>query len=169
MRRATVVLTLILSTEAHAQTSDSISTARDWVIGVSAGIPGYEREPVPMLFTVGLNVSQTKPGRLGADFSIGTMPTAIVLGAAVLGARGGVVFPIAPSPAVTLLPSAGVSLVGGAAEGGGGAIAGLNAGVATIFWTGDVGIRTGVTWHRFQDFRESVWLVEFGVVHTKRL
>ena len=71
----------------------------------------------PELFTIGLNVSQTTPGRLGADFSIGTMPRALMERAAVLGARGGVVFPIAPTADVLVLPSAGVSLLGGAGEG----------------------------------------------------
>ena len=73
-----------------APTADSAATPRDWLIGVSAGVPGYEREPVPELFTIGLNVSQTTPGRLGADFSIGTMPRALIARAAVLGARAGV-------------------------------------------------------------------------------
>ena len=164
-----VVCTLALSaTRASAQrpTADSAAT-RDWLIGVSAGIPGYERQPVPELFTIGLNVSQTTPGRLGADFSIGTMPRALMERAAVLGARAGVVFPIAPTADVLVLPSAGVSLLGGAGEGGGGAIAGMNAGIAAVIWSGDVGVRTGITWHRFQDFRGAIWLVEFGVVHTR--
>jgi len=117
------------------------------------------------LFTIGVNVSQTTPGRLGADFSIGTMPRAFAAGAAVLGARAGAVFPLAPTPDVLLLPSAGVSLLGGAGEGGGAAIAGVNAGIAAVIWSGNLGARTGITWHRFQDFRGAIWLVEFGVVH----
>lgn len=145
--------------------ADSAANSSGWLVGVSAGLPGYDREPVPELFTIGLNVSQTTPGRLGADFSIGTMPRAFVAGAAVLGARAGAVLPLAPTPDLLLLPSAGVSLLGGAGEGGGAAIAGVNAGIAAVIWSGDVGARTGITWHRFQDFRGAIWLVEFGVVH----
>ena len=48
-----------------------------------------------------------------------------------------------------------------------GAIGGFNAGAAMVFWTNDVGFRSGITWHRFQDFRESVWLVEIGIVHAR--
>jgi len=162
-----LILSVALATTAHAQRPDSISSLRDWVIGVSAGIPGYEREPVPALFTVGLTVSQTKPGRLGADFSIGTMPYAFTAGAAVLGARAGVVLPLSPSADVSFLPSAGVSVVAGGGEGGAAAVAGLNTGIATILWTGDTGLRAGITWHRFQDFRATIWLMEFGVVHAK--
>jgi hypothetical protein len=165
LRRASVLIALItLSAGANAQRPDS---TRNWILGVSAGIPGYEREPVPELFTVGLNVSQTKPGRLGADFSLGTMPRTLAFGAAVLGARAGVVFPISPSPDVSVLPSAGLSVVGGGGEGGAAAVAGFNAGIASIIWTGDVGVRMGVTWHRFEDFRGAIWLVELGVVRAR--
>lgn len=171
-RRSTlsVVCALGLSvTHASAQrpTADSAASRHDWLFGVSAGVPGYEREPIPELFTIGLNVSQITPGRLGADFSLGTMPRALVARAAVLGARAGVAFPIAPTPDVLLLPSAGVSLLGGAAEGGGAAIAGVNAGIAAVIWSGDLGVRTGITWHHFQDFRGAIWLVEFGVVRMR--
>ena len=88
-RRSTlsVVCALGLSvTHASAQrpTADSAASRRDWLFGVSAGVPGYEREPIPELFTIGLNVSQITPGRLGADFSLGTMPRALVARAAVL-------------------------------------------------------------------------------------
>jgi hypothetical protein len=160
-----IVCTLALSASGASAQRDSATTARGWLVGVSAGLPGYDKEPVPELFTIGLNVSQVIPGRLGADFSIGTMPRALIAGAAVLGARAGVALPMAPTPDVLLLPSAGVSLLGGAGEGGGAAIAGVNAGIAAVIWTDDVGVRTGITWHRFQDFRGAIWLVEFGVVH----
>ena len=162
----TVICSLTLAARMGAQLrTDSTSTRRDWLVGVSAGIPGYEREPIPELFTIGLNVSQTTTRRLGADFAIGTMPRALLERAAVLGARAGAVLPLAPTPDLLLLPSAGVSLLGGAGEGGGAALAGVNAGIAAVIWSGDAGVRTGITWHRFQDFRGAIWLVEFGVVH----
>ena len=155
------------NSDAQHPLADSSTTARDWLVGASVGVPGYESEPVPELFTIGMNFTQMRPGRLGADFAIGTMPRAFAFGAGVLGARAGVVLPIAPSADVLFLPSAGVSLVGGAGEGGGGAIGGFNAGAAMVLWTNDVGFRSGITWHRFQDFRESVWLVEIGIVHAR--
>jgi len=162
-------LVCLFASNADAQRplTDSSTTARNWLVGASVGMPGYESEPVPELFTIGMNFTQMRPGRFGADFAIGTMPRAFAFGAGVLGARAGVVLPIAPSADVLFLPSAGVSLVGGAGEGGGGAIGGLNAGAAIVFWTADVGFRSGITWHRFQDFRESVWLVEIGIVHAR--
>ena len=166
-RASILICSLAVTTQATAQ--DSISAKRDWIIGVSAGVPGYERQPVPQLLTIGLSVSQTKPGRLGTDFAIGTMPTALALGVAVLGARAGLVFPIALTPNVSLLPSAGASLVaGGGADAGVAALTGVNAGIATLIWTDNVGVRTGVTWHHFQDVRGAIWLFEFGVMRATR-
>jgi len=162
-----LVFLFAINADAQRSLTDSSTTARNWLVGASVGMPGYESEPVPELFTIGMNLTQMRPGRLGADFAIGTMPRAFAFGAGVLGARAGVVLPIAPTPDVLFLPSAGVSLVGGAGEGGGAAIGGLNAGAAMVFWTNDVGFRSGITWHRFQDFRESVWLVEIGIVHAR--
>ena len=162
-----LVFLFAINADAQRSLTDSSTTARNWLVGASVGLPGYEREPAPELFTIGMNFTQMRPGRFGADFAIGTMPRAFAFGAGVLGARAGVVLPIAPTPDVLFLPSAGVSLVGGAGEGGGAAIGGLNAGAAMVFWTNDVGFRSGITWHRFQDFRESVWLVEIGIVHAR--
>ena len=162
-----LVFLFAINADAQRSLTDSSTTARNWLVGASVGMPGYESEPVPELFTIGMNLTQMRPGRLGADFAIGTMPRAFAFGAGVLGARAGVVLPIAPTPDVLFLPSAGVSFVGGAGEGGGAAIGGLNAGAAMVFWTNDVGFRSGITWHRFQDFRESVWLVEIGIVHAR--
>jgi len=68
-----------------------------------------------------------------------------------------------------MLPSAGVSLVGAASGDGGGINTGLNAGLAAvIFGTGSVGLRTGVTWHRFAGAETSVSLWELGLVRVRR-
>jgi len=127
-----LVFLFAINADAQRPLADSSTIAHDWLIGASVGLPGYEREPAPELFTIGMNFTQMRPGRFGADFAIGTMPRAFAFGAGVLGARAGVVLPIAPTPDVLFLPSAGVSLVGGAGEGGGAAIGGLNAGAAMV-------------------------------------
>ena len=137
------------------------------LIGFSIGVPGYLSTPVPELLTVGINVTEIKPNRLGADFAIGTIPRAFAYGAGVIGARSGVVLPAALGPDLLLLPSAGGSFVGGAGEGGGAAFGGVNAGLATIVWTGSGGVRTGVTLHRLVGVPGTIWLVEFGWVQAK--
>jgi hypothetical protein len=137
----------------------------DWLVGASFGVPGYGTEPLMELFTIGIQWTQLRPGRLGADFSLGTMPRAFAEGVAVVGLRAGGALPLTLSPGVLLLPSAGASLIGGAGAGGGGGLVGLNAGVAAVvFGTSATGLRTGVTWHRFQEGRGAIWLVEIGVV-----
>jgi hypothetical protein len=131
------------------------------------GVPGYEKEPLPELFTVGMHATSIKPGKLGGDFAIGTMPRAFAYGAGVIGLRLGGVLPISLGPDFLLLPSAGGSLLVVGGEGGGGGAGGINAGLATVWWTGDTGVRTGITWHRFPDTRDAIWLVEFGIVRAK--
>jgi hypothetical protein len=171
MRQLAAVLgiILIIARQAGAQSGqpfDSVSHGHgSWLVGASVGLPGYGGQTVPELFTVGLNATQIKPGRLGADFALGTMPRALGNGAGVLGARAGGVLPFALTPDLLLLPSAGLSVIGAAGGGGGVALAGINAGMAAVLWTGPVGIRTGITWHHFEDSRGAIWLIELGVVH----
>jgi hypothetical protein len=128
-------------------------------------VPGYESEPVPALMTVGVQWTWLHPGRVGPDFSLGTIPCAVVAGVLALAFRGGIALPLQFSPRVFLLPSGGVSLLGAAGEGGGGAIVGWNTGITAVFLApNSVGLRTGITWHRFPDAEGPIWLVELGVV-----
>ncbi len=140
-----------------------------WLFGASVGVPGYEGEAVPELFTVGVHWTQLRPGRPGVDLAIGTMPRVLAEGFAAVGARAGVALPLALSRGAVLLPSAGVSLLGGVGAGGGGGTTGLNAGVAAVLGpAGGAGLRTGVTWHRFGEAGGGLWLVEVGVVRWPR-
>jgi hypothetical protein len=167
MRSRAVALGLLLSVGASpVGAQDTLSQARsEWLIGASFGVPGYGSEPVPELFTVGIHWTQLRPGRLGADFSLGTIPRIVVEGVAVLGVRAGAALPLALAPRLLVLPSAGVSLIGGVGPRGGGGAAGLNAGVAAVvFGTSSSGLRTGVTWHRFEDTGGALWLLEVGAV-----
>jgi hypothetical protein len=176
MRNRALALGLVLLVgggPAGAQTVAADTNARgrpieargDWLVGGSVGVPGYGSEPVVELFTVGIHWTQFRPGRLGADISVGTMPRVVAEGVAVVGVRAGVALPLALSPHMLLLPSAGVSAIGGAGAGGGGGLAGLNAGVAAVaFGMSRTGLRIGVTWHRFPDTRGALWLAELGFV-----
>jgi hypothetical protein len=151
---------------AQAVPADTLSRARSgWIVGGSLGVPGYESEIIAEAFTIGVHWTRVRPGRLGADFSFGTIPRTLVEGVFVLGLRGGVALPLLLSPGTWLLPSTGASLIGGVSGGGGGGAIGYNAGVAAAFFgTSRTGLRSGITWHRFQDFRGAVWLVEVGFV-----
>jgi hypothetical protein len=167
MRSRAVALGLLLAVGAGpVGAQDTLSQARSgWLIGASFGVPGYGSDAIPELFTIGIHWTQLRPGRLGADFSIGTIPRIVVEGVAVLGFRAGGTLPLALAPRLVVLPSAGVSLIGGVGPGGGGGAGGLNAGVATVlFGTSSTGLRTGVTWHRFEDTGGALWLFEVGAV-----
>jgi len=140
-----------------------------WLVGGSIGLPVTDGIASPDLFTLAVHWTQLRPGRLGADFALGTMPRVITAGAAVGLATGGVALPLQLSPGVLLLPSAGVTLAGVAAVEGSGGTTGLNAGLsAVIFGAGSVGVRSGVTWHRVGDTGASTLLWELGMVRIPR-
>jgi hypothetical protein len=142
---------------------------RGWLVGASIGVPAFDGDASPDLFTVAVHGTQLRPGRLGADFELGTMPRALSEGLAVGFARAGVALPVQLSQGVLLLPSAGVSLVGAAGSEDAGGTTGFNAGLAAVlFGAGSVGLRTGVTWHRFGDTGTSLLLGELGLVHIPR-
>lgn len=159
-----------LFAQGSRSTPDSLEAGRgEWLAAVTLGVPGVEREPIPQLLTIGGQWTQLRVGRVGADFAIGTMPRILAEGALVLGARGGIALPLALSPNVLVLPSGGVSVLGGAGAGGVGGVGGYNAGVAAVvLGANGGGLRTGVTWHRFEDAGAAIWLWEIGFVRGPR-
>jgi hypothetical protein len=177
MRVSTVTLALLLLAAAgagRAQTPtsqpDSVrpgsaNRAHDWLVGGSVGVPGSGRGTELEWTTVGVQWTDFSPGRVGGDISIGTMPRVFAKGVFPLGLRMGITVPLENRAAgFAVLPSAGASLLAALAAGGGGSALGLNAGLATIIWSGPVGFRTGVTFHRFRESPQPVWLVEMGFV-----
>lgn len=159
-----------LSAQDVRSAEDSLAAREGgWLAGMSVGVPGYGRQAATELLTVGGNWTRLREGRVGADFALGTMPRILGEGVLVLGARGGIALPVALSPGVLLLPSGGVSLIGGARAGGAGGVAGFNAGIATVLLAPNgAGLRTGVTWHRFGDADRAIWLWEVGFVRGPR-
>lgn len=149
---------------------DSLAAARGgWLGGMSVGVPGHGREAAPELLTIGGNWTHVRAGRVGADFALGTMPRILGEGFVVIGARAGIALPLVVAPNVLLLPSGGVSVLGGAGSGGGGGVAGWNVGMATVLFGGNgAGFRTGVTWHRFDADGDAIWLWEVGFVRGPR-
>ena len=151
-----------------SQSSD-IAKPGGWLVGGSIGVPAFDGGASPELFTVAVHGTQLRPRGLGFDFAVGMVPRALAEGVAVGFARSGVALPFHLSRGVLILPSAGVSLAGAASGEGGGINTGLNAGLAAVvFGTGSVGLRTGVTWHRFAGAETSVSLWELGLVHVRR-
>lgn len=149
-----------------ARAADTLSQAHGgWLIGGSFGVPGYGSEIIAEAFTIGVHWTRVRPGQLGADISLGTIPRTLGEGVAVVGLRAGVALPLLLQQGTWLLPSTGVSLIGGAGSGGGGGAMGFNVGVAAAaFGTSRTGLRIGITWHRFQDTEGAIWLAEVGFV-----
>lgn len=166
VRLAARIVCLACATASSVAAQDSTRVEPPaWLFGGSIGIPVYEAEPVLALLTIGVHWTQLRPGRLGADFALGTAPAILLVDVFAVGARGGVALPLALSPSVLLLPSGGVSLIAGWADG----TFGYNAGIAAVLLGANAkGVRTGVTWHRFGDEGGAVWLWEFGFVRGPR-
>jgi hypothetical protein len=148
-----------------AAAQDTTTKARsDWLVAGSFGVPGAGSDAVPELMTVAVQWTQMRPGRLGGDFSLGTAPRILVEGALAMGLRAGVALPLELSRNLFLLPSGGVSLLTLMSDEAGAGVAGWNTGVAAVvLGRSSVGLRTGITWHRFQDSSSAVWLAEFGI------
>ncbi|WP_411281551.1 hypothetical protein [Gemmatimonas sp.] len=165
---ARTVTALVALAVGNIGAQDSTALQRPhWMVGGSLGVIGFAGGPASADFTlIGIHFTQLKPGRLGADVSINVMPRLLTVGALTGAARVGVALPVAVASGMLLLPSAGVTLVGGAGQGGAGGTAGVNVGGAAVLGTGRVGLRTGLTWHRIKDVG-SVWLLELGLVKRR--
>ena len=146
---------------AHAQDSTASETT-PWMHGPSVGLLTEGRDRIP---TVGLHYTEIRPGKIGLDFSFGTCPLTLALGALSVASRGGLTVPIELRRGLLLLPSAGASLVGIAGLGGGGATFGYNVGGAALLGAGTKRFRTGLTWHRMRDVNRDYWLLELGFVN----
>ncbi len=149
--------------EAAADTTTP-SSGGGWSRGVSVGMPGLGGELRPEMLTVGFNLTQLRPGRIGLDVALGTMPRTLAYGFAAAGVRVGGALPVLVVPGVVLVPSAGVSLMGAAGEGGMAGTYGVQTGLAALIPTsGPLALRASATWHLFPGAREGVWLAEVGL------
>jgi hypothetical protein len=164
-RAAALLVALVFLGANDLRAQDSTAARRgSWMVGGSIGMLGSGTQLAPAeLMTIGVHFTQVRPGRLGADISVGTIPRTLSDGIVAVGARLGVALPLAVAPGVLLLPSAGFSLIGAAGGGGAGGTAGYNVGGAAVFGTGPVGFRTGITWHHMDFSNSALWLLEVGV------
>lgn len=138
------------------------SDGSSWSVGPSLGFPGLGTSAEPSLFVIGVQAAQLRRGRLGGDVSVGVIPRILFEGVFALGARGGLVLPIGISESAAVLPSAGLSFLGGFGRSGGGAEFGGNVGLGVLLSEpGETGVRMGATWHHFSDL-SGVWLLEIG-------
>lgn len=164
--RVAALLLALVTSAAGAQDS-SAAPRRGWMVGGSLGIFGSGGQVAsPELTTIGLHFTQVRPGAIGADISVGIIPRSLASGAFVAGTRVGLALPLALSSGVLLLPSVGLSLIGGVGAGGAGGTTGYNVGGAAVFGSGAMGVRTGVTWHRLDGSRSAFWLYEIGIARV---
>ncbi len=164
-RGGVVALLLMAVPTLDACGQDTARTAST-LTAFTMGVPGTGGEAIYPLFTMGMTVNGFQPSKVNPELAIGTMPYALANDLLVLGTRFGLAVPSVVSDRFILLPSAGVGLAGVL---GGGVVPSAYAGVAAVMGTGrSSAFRAGVTWHRFSEEQDAVWLVEFGVVRPFR-
>ena len=168
-RMAAIVACLLGTTAALAPGTSAAQTAAGtrpsgWLIGGSIGMPTVGGELVPQLLTLGAQFTHVRVNRPGVDFALGTAPRTLGFGVLSFGMRGGVALPLLLAPSVMLLPSAGVSVLGGVGAGGGGGSAGYNFGLSAVFIPpkDKVAVRAGATRHTFGTYG-NFWLLEIGL------
>jgi hypothetical protein len=164
---AAVFGVLMAAPEVSAQHPQSDSTRR-WFTSASIGLIGVEGYTTPELMTIGMQWTGAVQGRIVPDVAVGTLPRGFAEGYLLLAGRAGAAFPLALGSGTTLLPGVGLSAIGAAGTGGGGGTWGYYGG-ASIVMLGErgVGLRMGITWHRFQ-WDASAWLLEFGIARGPR-
>src|SRR5687767_2240898 len=81
------------------------AAAGAWIGGGAIGLPTGGGEVAPELFTIAAQWTYVRPGHLGGDFSLGTMPRVLAEGLAAAGLRAGVTLPIPLGPRALLLPA----------------------------------------------------------------
>ena len=158
IRRAKLMLVVAsLALPSAAVVAQDTTRAAPWLAAFSVGFPAVEGDLALVAFTVGANFTKIRVGSLSPDFSFGTMPWALSMGALAWGGRAGLALPMQSGENTFIVPSAGLSTIGIM---GMGAAIGTNAGIAIVSRTG---ARVGVTWHRFGDNGEGAILLELGV------
>lgn len=167
----TMLLLLPLSL-AGAQADSTQSTSSEaWQVGGAVLLPQTSDEYGLSFLALGITATSVRPGRIGPDLAFVVVPRALQAGALVGGVRANAGFPVALSPAVVLLPSAGVSLLGAAGLFGVAGVGGLNATMALHFFRASEsglpaksGLRVALGQHRFSGAGGNVTFVEFGFV-----
>ncbi len=171
MLRRTGILLLCLATaasRASAQTGETSGSGSPSLLTVSVGIPAANGETARELYTIGVQWTQWKPGRLALDLAAGTMPRLLANNVLGIGLRGGAALPLEITQGVYLLPSAGVSVIAGAGGGGADGAYGPHLGLAgVLLGQNNLGLRAGATWNRFREARNGVWLLELGVAFRR--
>lgn len=165
---AFVLLGLMLALPPQAQAQGPPASGEEpgpWVLGVSVGLPRADGESYGELLTLGLHASHVRPGRVGADFFVGTLPRVIFEGVLPVAGRAGAVLPLPLGSDLLLLPGAGVGALGGVSSDGAGFGIGLHTGASLIVGVqGRPLLRGGATWHYFAGLGEPLILLEFGVL-----
>lgn len=174
---ARLVSVVLLSLAGHpanagAQHDSTASPSqRNWIAGGTAMFPGGMRSADASVLGLGITATSARPNRIGPDFAVVAFPRGLQAGALVGGIRANIGIPITLGPNVTVVPSAGVSLVGAIGVIGGGGLAGWNSSVSLLLFAtprtdaaSSTGLRIAMAGHQFFGAGEGVRFLEVGFV-----
>jgi hypothetical protein len=166
--RAAVIAAVFAVHSLDAQDS-TVTPRTNGITAFTFGVPGYGSESMPYALIVGMHALNLDPGRISGDFAVGVLPLLMSTGVIGFGVRGGFVLPVQASPRSYIVPSTGLSFMGGLGGDGGTVLPGTNVGITFVSGTPrQGGFRVSVTWHRFSDLDGAVWLAELGFFAARK-
>jgi hypothetical protein len=163
---AVFVALLVLSGTRVARAQSSTTTVRDgWVAGALVGRIAIADIPDARATAVGVAATRFAPRRPGLDLAVVTIPTLYRDGQIPLHARMGVAFPLGSGTGPVLVPTAGVDAAGALGETAGGGVV-YHPGARALVAARRLGLQAGVAWVRAVNARNSLWLVELGLMRV---
>jgi hypothetical protein len=175
---AGLALAIAVATTLRAQAvppPDSATTSAV-MLGGTIMIPSSNVVSGSEFSAIGLTVGPARLNRVGPDLAFVIVPRGIVSGALAGAVRANIGLPVPLGAHTLLVPSIGVTLVGGLGSGGGAGARGVNGSVALLYFAdppetigSSIGLRLALTLHRFgSGSNGSLRMLELGLVRWKR-
>ena len=168
----------IATTAVRAQVTTSTDSTEtgSWMIGGTIMIPQVSGMSGAEFTTVGFTVSPPRPNRLGPELAFVVVPYALGFGVVAGAVRANVGVPIQLGQHMLLVPSAGLTFIGGLGSGVGGGSKGVNGTLAVVFFADSapasgtsIGLRAALAVHQFGDGAQGqLRMFELGIVRWKR-
>lgn len=146
------------------------------MIGGTIMIPQVSGGSGAAFTTVGLTVSPAQPNRLGPELAFVVVPYGLAFGVVAGAVRANIGVPIQLGQHMLLVPSAGLTFIGGLGPGVGGGSKGVNGTLALVYFADSepgsgpsIGLRAALAVHQFGGGEQgALRMFELGIVRWKR-
>lgn len=144
-------------TAAQQDSTTSPDAPRPWQLGGTVMVPNGLDSFDVTFSAIGLTGTSARPNRICPDVAVVIVPQALQVAALLGGVRANLGTPLTIAPTVTLVPSAGLTLLGAVGGGGGGGTYGSNRTLAMLVFsalkpgtTSLTGLRLEISQHRLR-------------------